>query len=69
MRHWRGRDLEPKDQVANALDSFVDLAPSSEAPAALVKARWAALLPGQDIPLIGEDRNAIETEDERREFH
>ena len=66
---WRGRDLEPKDQVANALDSFVDLTPASEAPANAVKAAWAALLPGQTIPLIGEIRYGDDTEEERREYH
>lgn len=51
---WRGRDLRPKEQVANAWDSFVDLAPASEAPAAEVKAAWLPLQAGQEIPLIGE---------------
>jgi hypothetical protein len=69
MLRWRGRDLEPKDQVANALDSFVDLTPASEAPAAAVKAAWAPLLSGQEIPLIGELRDGYITEEERREFH
>lgn len=52
---WRGRDHRPKEQVANAWDSFVDLAPASEAPAVAVKAAWGALLTGQEIPLIGEN--------------
>jgi hypothetical protein len=69
MRRWRGRDLEPKDQVANALDSTVELTPVSEAPADAVKAAWAALLPGQEIPLIGEIRYADTTEEERRELY
>lgn len=51
---WRGRDLEPKEQVANAIDSTVDLTPVSDAPANAVKAAWAPLLSGQEIPLIGE---------------
>jgi hypothetical protein len=51
---WRGRDLEPKEQVANACDSFVDLSPVSEAPAAAVKAAWLPLQEGQAVPLIGE---------------
>ncbi len=55
MRRWRGRDLTPKEQVANACDSFVDLTPASDVPAELVKERWSALLSGQAIPLIGED--------------
>jgi hypothetical protein len=52
---WRGCDLTPKDQVANALDSMVDLTPASDAPAETVKTAWAPLLSGQRIPLIGED--------------
>lgn len=51
---WRGRDLAYKEQVANACDSFVDLTPSSETPAADTAAAWTALLPGQEIPLIWE---------------
>lgn len=66
---WRGRDLEPKDQVANALDSFVDLAPVSDAAADEVKAAWAPLLSGQEIPLIGEIRYGEVDQDERRELY
>ena len=66
---WRGRDLEPKDQVANALDSTVDLTPASEAPALAVKAAWAPLLSGQEIPLIGESHDGYITEEERRELY
>lgn len=52
---WRGRDTTcPPDQVANGKDSLVDLTPASQAPAAATRANWAALLPGQDIPLIWE---------------
>jgi hypothetical protein len=55
LSRWRGRDPAcPPDQVANAKDSMVDLSPVSEAPAAATRAGWAALLPGQDVPLIGE---------------
>ena len=54
MTRWRGRDLEPKEQVANACDSFVDLTPASDVPAELVLSAWDALRAGQDIPLIGE---------------
>lgn len=58
MTHpWRGRDLTKREeQVANACDSFVDLTPASGAPAAQTRSNWSALLSGQDIPLIGEDR-------------
>jgi hypothetical protein len=69
MRRWRGRDLDPKDQVANALDSTVDLTPVSEAPANAVKAAWQALLSGQEIPLIGELHDDGITEEERRELY
>lgn len=51
---WRGRDLRPKEQVANAWDSFVDLTPVSDIAADEVKEAWAPLLSGQEIPLIGE---------------
>lgn len=54
MLRWRGRGLGYREQVANACDSFVDLTPASAAPAAAVVSAWAALLPGQDIPLINE---------------
>lgn len=69
MLRWRGRDLEPKDQVANALDSTVDLTPASNAPADAVKAAWAPLLSGQTIPLIGEETDGYLTEEERRELY
>lgn len=66
---WRGRDLTPKDQVANAHDDFVDLTPVSEAPAEAVEAAWAPLLSGQAIPLIGEDDGYGIDEEERREYY
>lgn len=66
---WRGRDLEPKDQVANALDSTVDLTPASAAPAAAVEVAWAPLRAGQTIPLIGEFDGYPADEEERREYH
>lgn len=66
---WRGRDLTPKDQVANAKDSFVDLTPVSEAPAEAVAAAWAPLLSGQEVPLIGEDDGYGIDEEERREYY
>lgn len=56
MIRWRGRPLEPREQVANARDSFVDLTPASTVPSDTTKTGWAALLPGQDIPLIWERR-------------
>lgn len=54
LPRWRGRDLECKEQVANATDSFVDLTPVSAAPAAAVKAAWLPLRAGQSVPLVGE---------------
>lgn len=51
---WRGRGLDEEEQVANARDSFVDLTPVSDAPAAAVKAAWLPLRAGQLVPLIGE---------------
>lgn len=64
MLRWRGRDGKYYEQVANACDSFVDLTPVSEAPAAAVKAAWAALLPGQVIPLIWERTLSDDDEEE-----
>ena len=58
MNRWRGRGDE--EQVANANDSFVDLTPVSDLPALQVIADWAAVLPGQTIPLIGENRGREE---------
>lgn len=51
---WRGRDWRYREQVANACDDTVALAPASQVPAQQVKNDWSALLPGQEIPLIGE---------------
>lgn len=62
---WRGRDAKPKEQVANACDSFVDLTPASPAPAEQVLNDWSALLSGQEIPLTREDgRYGYREEDE-----
>lgn len=61
---WRGRRPTREEQVANACDDFVDLAPASEAPAVATRENWSALLPGQDIPLIGEDRRYGREEDD-----
>lgn len=55
---WHRSGVE--EQVANANDSFVDLTPVSDLPALQVNADWAAVLPGQTIPLIGEDRGREE---------
>ncbi len=55
MSRWRGR-FGCEEQVANACDSFVDLTPVSEVPAEQVRQDWAAVLPSQPIPLIGEFR-------------
>lgn len=46
--------LCPADQVANAPDANYDLTPVSEDPAIATRAKWAAFLPGQAVPLIGE---------------
>ena len=59
MIRWRGRRHD-EEQVANAHDSFLDLTPASAIPALQVYADWAALRPGQPIPLIGEDRGREE---------
>jgi hypothetical protein len=60
---WRGRDTSRKpEQVANACEDFVDLTPVSDAPAEQTRANWSALLPGQTVPLIGENGYADEEE-------
>lgn len=52
---WRGRSGRYEEQVANACDSFVDLTPASQAPAAAVSSAWSALQSGQSVPLIWEE--------------
>ena len=64
MIRWRGRDGRYREQVANACDDSVDLTPASESPAVATTANWSALLPGQDIPLIGERRYGYHQEDD-----
>lgn len=54
MERWRGRDLKPKEQVANACDDFVDLTPVSNTAAETTKENWSALISGQAVPMIGE---------------
>lgn len=51
---WCHRPCDPPEQVFNADQPTVALSPASEAPAEAIRAGWAALLPGQDVPLIGE---------------
>lgn len=65
---WRGRDGRPKEQVANAWDSFVDLTPVSDAAADAVKAAWGPLASGQEIPLIGESDGYQPEEGDPDEF-
>jgi len=66
---WRGRDWRPKEQVANAWDSAIDLTPVSDAPADAVKAAWLPMQAGQDIPLIGrEQRDEQVRQDDPDEF-
>lgn len=55
-RRWREPDRLCLDQVANAIDAKVDLTPVSDAPAQAVRDAWAALLPGQPVPLLWERR-------------
>lgn len=62
MIRWRGRTLTVEEQVANARDSFVNLTPASEAPAASVRSNWSAVLPGQTVPLIWERSYGAEEE-------
>lgn len=51
---WREKDLTCLDQVANAIDSKVDLTPVSDAPAQAVRDAWLPWLEGQAVPLIWE---------------
>ncbi len=59
---WRGRVPTTEQQVVNARDSFVDLTPASPTPALVTHTNWSALLPGQTVPLIWEDRHGTEEE-------
>lgn len=54
LPRWRGRGLDPLDQVGNAREDFLDLTPASRAPADAVKTGWAPWLPGQSAPLVWE---------------
>lgn len=63
VARWRGRSLTKPEQVGNADDSFVNLTPASEAPADTTRSNWSALLPGQAVPLIWEDRRYGSEED------
>jgi hypothetical protein len=51
----RDRRRRP-EQVFNARRQGDDLTPVSQATGDAVKANWAALLPGQVVPLLGEDQ-------------
>jgi hypothetical protein len=51
------RDRRRPEQVFNARRPVGDLTPVSQAPGDAVKANWAALLPGQVVPLLGEDED------------
>ncbi len=57
-------DCSDEEQVANANESFVSLAPVGEARADAVKAAWLPLQAGQTIPLIGEDRRYGDEQEE-----
>jgi hypothetical protein len=59
------------DQVANGPDANADLAPASNLPAQQVREAWAATLPGQDVPILGErvEPDPVEDECERRFRH
>ncbi len=63
---WRGRELDPcrrEPQVGNANQDFPDLTPASEAPAEQTRTNWNAVLLGQEIPMIGEDRGTRQDQD------
>lgn len=56
QRAWRESQSRPYpfDQVLNRKDALTPLPAASEAPAQAVRDGWAAVLPGQAIPLIYE---------------
>jgi hypothetical protein len=60
MRYrWRGpQPAEDEEQIANAPDGLFPLAPVSETPAENTRSNWSAVMPGQPIPMAGEDRYA-----------
>lgn len=61
----RGMWSNPDEElIANAFDDAFDLSPVSQAPAIQTRANWAALLPGQEIPLIGEPTYGRDPEDD-----
>jgi hypothetical protein len=62
MRYrWRGpQPTEGEEQIANAPDGLFPLAPVSDAPAEQTRTNWLAVMPGQPVPMIGEDRYADE---------
>jgi hypothetical protein len=64
LPRWRGRPTEYREQVANACDDFVDLTPVSDTAADLVKSHWSALISGQAVPLIGEDRYGFDCQED-----
>lgn len=53
LRAWREWHDCPPDQVGNAKDSTLDLTPAT-APLLDLREKWAPLLHGQAVPLIGE---------------
>lgn len=54
---WRPRDLLTIDEsVVNATKHLNPMVPVSPAPAEASRVGWAARLPGQPVPLIGERR-------------
>jgi len=56
VRELRRSHSRRPEQVFNARHPLGSLVPVSEAPADAVKAAWSPLLPGQDVPLLWEDR-------------
>ncbi len=52
---WRCHDLRRGDQVFNAPSGTAAPAPVTDTRAELVRVSWLPRLPGQAVPLIGED--------------
>lgn len=58
----RSRQLCWPDVSANARDSWAlqYLQPASDAPRVALAAAWSAVLPGQAVPMIGEEVGYVE---------
>lgn len=58
--------LHREEQSANANDAWAEqfLQPASDAPRAATVAGWAAVMPYQSVPMIGEEVGYVEPSDD-----